>query len=682
MSEVERAVERYIRLGLAPVPLGPKTKRPLPKAWQHYVADLADFGGRRNVGLILGPRSHDLVHVDLDCEEARLLADHFLPATGRESGRPSSPRCGRWYFAAGVHLRQYEDVAANGGSPAMLLELRGQGGQTMVPPSTHPCGEQVIWEQDGHALRIEQAPLERAATHLGACCLIARHWPTGKRHHASLALSGVLIRAGWTEPAATDFIAQVTRAAGDPEERGPNVASTSQRLGRDLPATGLPRLAELLGDPVVQRLRQWLHLDLGGITVRQAAQDRPRAPKPEPAEPEPATSEILLPEAAWRGSWLGLRELAAPVTAAQPAHLFGAWWAAIATATSNRRYGTWSGSFTACEYIALVGKTGDYKSSASTIALAQLRDSYAAVLHGSTSDAGLLDWMIEVGEKHKLLYQDELDGLLRACRYSGSTLESLLRSLYQPLMGRPLTIARTKAKGGQGIRTIEHPHLTLLGATHPSTLWTSLDAPAAIAAGTLNRFAFFLAKAGASLPITSRPDLTLAGSLTEHLHHLSELAMLEVGLEAAARERWIDWHQTWHAELLGREAAPAAMTERTPTHVARLALAYATDELQDTVSDADMAAAIAVGGYLEACALELLRSQPLAPSPRAARAAALEDRVRHLLRDGQWRSVREITLALRSTERVSADELRAILRAADGVESGDRGGAVIYRLAD
>jgi hypothetical protein len=27
----------------------------------------------------------------------------------------------------------------------MLVELRGTGGQSMCPPSLHPCGEKVEW---------------------------------------------------------------------------------------------------------------------------------------------------------------------------------------------------------------------------------------------------------------------------------------------------------------------------------------------------------------------------------------------------------------------------------------------------------------------------------------------------------------------------------------------------------
>ena len=39
----------------------------------------------------------------------------------------------------------------------------------------------------------------------------------GSRHHAALALAGVLLRAGWDEEDAEDFVCDVARAAGDEE---------------------------------------------------------------------------------------------------------------------------------------------------------------------------------------------------------------------------------------------------------------------------------------------------------------------------------------------------------------------------------------------------------------------------------------------------------------------------------
>src|SRR5260370_30104485 len=38
---------------------------------------------------------------------------------------------------------------------ACLIELRGQGLQTMVPPSIHPCGERLEWEEYGEPAKVD-----------------------------------------------------------------------------------------------------------------------------------------------------------------------------------------------------------------------------------------------------------------------------------------------------------------------------------------------------------------------------------------------------------------------------------------------------------------------------------------------------------------------------------------------
>jgi hypothetical protein len=133
---------------VVPVPAGEKAPR--RRGWEKLELGLADlpnhFGPNNNIGVILGPASDELVDADLDCSEALVLADLYLPATRAEFGRASKSRSHRLFIAPGAIYESFTDPI----SGKTLIELRAQGRdggahQTMFPPSTHPSGEQVEW---------------------------------------------------------------------------------------------------------------------------------------------------------------------------------------------------------------------------------------------------------------------------------------------------------------------------------------------------------------------------------------------------------------------------------------------------------------------------------------------------------------------------------------------------------
>lgn len=123
------------------VPIPARTKRPVAKGWPDLRIGESEVGQHfkpnDNIGLILGEPSGWLIDVDLDCEEARELADQYLPATGAITGRPSAPKSHRWYIAEGAKTEKHTDPQSN----AMIVELRSTGGQTVIGPSVHPGGE-------------------------------------------------------------------------------------------------------------------------------------------------------------------------------------------------------------------------------------------------------------------------------------------------------------------------------------------------------------------------------------------------------------------------------------------------------------------------------------------------------------------------------------------------------------
>src|SRR5262245_53413579 len=77
-------------MGLRPIPVRARSKRPEGDSWPKKVFETKDFAPTGNIGLHLTTASR-IVDADLDSEYARRLAPKFLPATEMKYGRTSKP---------------------------------------------------------------------------------------------------------------------------------------------------------------------------------------------------------------------------------------------------------------------------------------------------------------------------------------------------------------------------------------------------------------------------------------------------------------------------------------------------------------------------------------------------------------------------------------------------------------
>ena len=262
----------YIRRGWNPVPLPFKKKKPIIRGWQNRIIDettAAQFFNsfNQNIGVQLGPTSHGLTDLDLDCPEAIALAPYVLPPTGAIFGRASKP-ASHWLYTTDLNV-ECDSAVVQFKAPddTMLLELRigggGKGAQTVFPGSTHESGERVTWEinKDGEPAEVDGKHVTRCAKNLAIATLIARTWPAeGSRHRAGLVVGGVLARAGMTERIAGYLVGAIARAAGDCEWRDRAQAAKdavkNSNAGGKTP--GFPQLAEIVGKPAAQKIAEWL----------------------------------------------------------------------------------------------------------------------------------------------------------------------------------------------------------------------------------------------------------------------------------------------------------------------------------------------------------------------------------------------------------------------------------------
>jgi putative DNA primase/helicase len=249
---------RYLSQGYAPIPVKYKDKAPTLPKWQHSTPcekDLAGYFGSdaRNIGIVLGARSNGLIDVDIDDDLAMKLAPYFLPNTGMIFGR-SSRRHSHWLYRCAVtKTKKFNDE--NG----MIVEIRGDGAQTVFPGSVHVSGEQITFDVDGEPATADYEQLEFACTQLCIGTTLLRHWKGGSRHGLALGTAGLLAKSGWKEGDVSKLIASVANAAadGEPDDRRNCVIQTYQQLARGEPIQGYQKLDELLGTKTADKLSSW-----------------------------------------------------------------------------------------------------------------------------------------------------------------------------------------------------------------------------------------------------------------------------------------------------------------------------------------------------------------------------------------------------------------------------------------
>jgi hypothetical protein len=196
-QERRRAAAALIRRGVAVIPVPDGEKNPGRPGWdalritEEEIPDYWTNG--QNVGVLCGEPSGGRVDVDLDADEAVKIAFRFLPAT-LTSGRKCRPHSHCWYVAPGAESADWKDSEGK-----KLVELRSNGRQTLVAPSTHPDGDEYVWHSEAglKMAEISAAELRKRCRELATAALIARHVPPeGSRHDYAMALAGFVLRGG------------------------------------------------------------------------------------------------------------------------------------------------------------------------------------------------------------------------------------------------------------------------------------------------------------------------------------------------------------------------------------------------------------------------------------------------------------------------------------------------------
>lgn len=262
MKTTLETAQRYIARGWRVIPIPHRAKRPVLEKWEQLRITAEDAphyfnGAALNIGVLLGEPSNWLVDLDMDWPETAQLSRYFCPET-LLFGRKGSPGSHALVRCVGAVTKKFSLPEASGG---MVLELRSTGCQTVMPGSTHPSGELIKFENDAQIFEIDRRKLETLCAHWASAALLLRRWVEGSRDDLAAALCGALLRAGWEPEHVDRYIKIIADEASDESVRERLKAEDMQRrlkTGGRVP--GVPKLREILGPIVAEKLTEWLKL--------------------------------------------------------------------------------------------------------------------------------------------------------------------------------------------------------------------------------------------------------------------------------------------------------------------------------------------------------------------------------------------------------------------------------------
>ena len=154
--------------------LAAEQKTPVHNGWQTNTKSFdevwnAHQANKSNIGLVLGNTS-GVMDIDCDSVEAVALMHHL--ADGYLGHFQRSHDSAHYLFLCEGGGKTVQLALPEGG---VMVELRGDGSQTMVPPSTHPDGQQLSmkdWHPD--ASHHQYDSLYQLVHQVGALALLMR----------------------------------------------------------------------------------------------------------------------------------------------------------------------------------------------------------------------------------------------------------------------------------------------------------------------------------------------------------------------------------------------------------------------------------------------------------------------------------------------------------------------------
>ena len=265
----------YQKLGIQVRPSDPSAKSITLKRWPRKrrltrwrIAGLFSRGRLFGVCGVWGTGPRNLADVEAETPLGARALELWIPWSPISWGSPNNPGSHRLIRVAGTpaHIKSRKLMGPKG---RVVIELRADGAQSILPPSWHPCGQQYQFSTYDLAKPIPELPYDtllQSCEEAAAAVLIAEQYPQltadRTRHHMMLALAGVLLRSGRSPDTCIGFVIRLVELAGDDEvgDRIACVHSTFEARKAGQHTTGIPTFGEYLGPDVVQAVVKLLHV--------------------------------------------------------------------------------------------------------------------------------------------------------------------------------------------------------------------------------------------------------------------------------------------------------------------------------------------------------------------------------------------------------------------------------------
>ena len=222
-------------------------KKVVAESWtkrlSKQVRQVSEFKDFQNYNIKTGSIAR-VVDVDLDCEEANLLADSFLPTTGIEFGRSSTPRAHRLFKVIDLTKKDTRKFYSfKGKKKSMLVELRANEHYTMCL-GQYDNAEQVVYTKCENPTEVQWESLQKMSSLLSvACVLLRKYAPDGTRNEYLKLVIAALWQHKVDKADCIKIIEAVASAARDDvKERLARVKDVYKRE-RSEQIQGLPTLA-------------------------------------------------------------------------------------------------------------------------------------------------------------------------------------------------------------------------------------------------------------------------------------------------------------------------------------------------------------------------------------------------------------------------------------------------------
>jgi hypothetical protein len=498
--------------------------------------------------------------------------------------------------ARGIHLYFLWPGSPIRNSTARLgpgLDVRGDGGYAIIPPSIHPSGTQYRWSgEDGDVpiatapdwllsrLReTAQSPLQVPVTVSGALIM------EGQRNGTLTSLAGVMRRRGMTPQAIEAALLAENETQCKPPLPGAEVRAIAKSVSRYEPAGANAEPPEHEFSPVrrvwPESLRPEAFHGLAGDFVRLAS-----------PETEADEAALLFSHLVAIGSLIGR---GAHYRVGGDRHYTNLFAVIVAPSSKGRKGTSW----------------GEVRR------LASLVDpdwSKHRCVGGLSSGEGLIwavrDPMVErlalrkgskitdrdeqvtdsgVEDKRLLAYEGELSQALQAIGRDGNTLSAVIRQAWD---GTPLRVMTKNSKAA-----CLEPHISIVGHVTAAELQRLLSS-VNTANGFANRFLWICAARSKCLPFGGNVDSRALADLSTRTRGAIEFARTvdSVQFGPNALDEWAAVYPTLSE---GRPGLLGAVTARAEAQTIRLAMLYALLDRSSAIRREHLRAALAAWQYCE-----------------------------------------------------------------------------------